>query len=124
MLILEKALTLDLAHRGLGVYDKMTRARREASSRPLSLVSRTFKLVQDGLSQLLTVVCCYISVWAVVLVLAAVPAFVAETRFVGKPSAYSLARPRNAGTELSRNPDRPRRLRQGGSASPTRDRCY
>jgi len=27
----------------------MTRARREASSRPLSLVSRTFKLVQDGL---------------------------------------------------------------------------
>jgi len=50
MLILEKALTLDLAHfEDSEFYDKMTRARREASSRPLSLVS-TFKLVQDGLS--------------------------------------------------------------------------
>ena len=63
----------------------MTRARREASSRPLSLVSRTFKLVQDALS-LITYggLLLHFSVWAVVvLVVGAVPAFVAETRFAG-----------------------------------------
>lgn len=93
MLILEKALTLDLAHfEDSEFYDKMTRARREASSRPLSLVSRTFKLVQDGLS-LITYggLLLHFSVWALlVLVLAAVPAFVAETQFAGE--AFRLFR--------------------------------
>ena len=86
ILILEKALTLDLVHfEDSEFYDKMTRARREASSRPLSLVSRTFKLVQDALS-LITYggLLLHFSVWAVVvLVVGAVPAFVAETRFAG-----------------------------------------
>ena len=51
VLILEKALTLDLPHfEDSEFYDKMTRARREASSRPLSLVGRTFGLVQDSLT--------------------------------------------------------------------------
>lgn len=93
VLILEKALELDLAHfEDSEFYDKMTRARREASSRPLSLVSRTFTLVQDaialvsygGLLQ-------QFSFWAVVaLTIASVPAFVAETRFAGQ--AFRLFR--------------------------------
>jgi ABC-type multidrug transport system fused ATPase/permease subunit len=93
ILILEKALTLDLAHfEDSEFYDKMTRARREASSRPLSLVSRTFKLVQDGLSLITYAgLLLQFSVWTVaVLILAAVPAFVAETRFAGE--AFRLFR--------------------------------
>ena len=43
VLILEKALTLDLAQfEDAEFYDKLLRARREASSRPLSLVMRSF----------------------------------------------------------------------------------
>ena len=46
VMILEKALTLELAQfEDAEFYDKLTRARREASSRPLSLVNRTFGLV-------------------------------------------------------------------------------
>ena len=45
VMILEKALTLELQHfEDSEFYDKLTRARREASSRPLSLVMRTFGL--------------------------------------------------------------------------------
>ena len=43
--ILEKALTLELVQfENSELYDRLTRARREASSRPLSLVSQTFEL--------------------------------------------------------------------------------
>ncbi|MBD2022560.1 ABC transporter ATP-binding protein [Leptolyngbya sp. FACHB-36] len=93
VLILEKALTLDMAHfEDPEFYDKMTRARREASSRPLSLVGRTFGLVQDTLS-LITYggLLLKFSGWAVaILVLAAIPAFIAETRFAGE--AFRLFR--------------------------------
>lgn len=93
VLILEKALSLDLVHfEDSEFYDKMTRARREASSRPLSLVSRTFKIVQDVLS-LVTYggLLLQFSGWAVaMLVVAAIPAFVAETRFAGE--AFRLFR--------------------------------
>jgi ATP-binding cassette subfamily B protein len=86
-LILEKALTLNLTHfEDSEFYDKMTRARREASSRPLSLVGRTFGIVQDSLT-LITYggLLIQFSVWAVVmLMVAAIPAFVAETRFAGR----------------------------------------
>ena len=44
VMILEKALTLELAHfEDSEFYDKLTRARREASSRPLSLVMRSLR---------------------------------------------------------------------------------
>ena len=44
VMILEKALTLELRHfEDSEFYDKLTRARREASSRPLSLVMRTLR---------------------------------------------------------------------------------
>lgn len=87
VLILEKALTLDLRQfEDSEFYDKLTNARREASVRPLSLVSRTFGLVQSALS-LITygILLVNFSVWAVVvLVLAAMPVFIAETKFAGE----------------------------------------
>ncbi|MEH2080664.1 MAG: ABC transporter ATP-binding protein [Nostoc sp.] len=87
VLILEKALTLDLRQfEDSEFYDKLTNARREASVRPLSLVNRTFGLVQNALS-LFTygILLVHFSVWAVVvLVLAAMPVFIAETKFAGE----------------------------------------
>ncbi len=92
-LILEKALSLELPQfEDSEFYDKMTNARREASSRPLSLVNRTFGLAQSALS-LITYGALLVnfSLWAVaVLILAAVPAFIAETRFAGQ--AFRLFR--------------------------------
>ncbi len=93
VLILEKALTLDMAHfEDSEFYDKMTRARREASSRPLSLVGSTFGLVQNALS-LVTygALLLKFSLWAVlILMAAAIPAFISETRFAG--AAFRLFR--------------------------------
>lgn len=86
-MILEKALTLDLAqYEDSEFYDKLTRARRQASSRPLSLVNRTFGLVQQGITlSSYAVLLWTFSPWAVgVLVLAGLPAFFVETRFSGE----------------------------------------
>ncbi|OUL28878.1 ABC transporter ATP-binding protein [Nostoc sp. 106C] len=87
VLILEKALTLDLTHfEDSEFYDKLLNARREASVRPLSLVTRTFGLVQSALS-LVTygILLVKFSVWAlIVLIVAAMPAFIAETKFAGQ----------------------------------------
>ncbi len=99
VMILHKAQTLDLVHfEDSEFYDKMTRARREASSRPLSLVNRSFGLVQNGIS-LVTygALLLQFSGWAVlVLAVAAVPAFVAETKFAGE--AFRLFRWRSPET--------------------------
>lgn len=98
-LILEKALTLSLSHfEDSEFYDKMTRARREASSRPLSFVNRTFTLVQEVLA-LVTYsgLLLQFSVWVVVvLAIAAIPPFLAETRFAG--AAFRLFRWRSPET--------------------------
>jgi ATP-binding cassette, subfamily B, bacterial len=83
-LILEKALTLDLAHfEDSEFYDKMSQARSQASSRPLSLINRTFGLGQSALTLLtFSGLLWQFSGWAVlVLIAAAIPAFIAETRF-------------------------------------------
>jgi ATP-binding cassette, subfamily B, bacterial len=83
-LILEKALTLDLAHfEDSEFYDKMSQARSQASSRPLSLINRTFGLGQSALTLLtFSGLLWQFSGWAVlVLILAAIPSFIAETRF-------------------------------------------
>jgi ATP-binding cassette subfamily B protein len=85
-MILEKALTLELAQfEDSEFYDKLTRARREASSRPLSLVMRTFGLAQNGVSLAsYATLLAQFSPWAVaVLVLAGLPSFLAEARFSG-----------------------------------------
>jgi ATP-binding cassette, subfamily B, bacterial len=86
VMILEKALTLDLTHfENSDFYDKLTRARREASSRPLSLVMRTFGLLQNGVSLAsYGALLLKFSPWAVVLlILAGLPAFLAEAKFSG-----------------------------------------
>lgn len=82
--VLEHALKLDLAQfEDAETYDQMTRARREASSRPLSLVNRAFSIIQHGISLASYIVLLVAFSWWTVLVvlLAAVPAFYAETRF-------------------------------------------
>jgi ABC-type multidrug transport system fused ATPase/permease subunit len=87
VMILEKALTLALPQfEDSEVYDKMTRARREASTRPLSLVVATFGLAQNALTLATYAALLWqFSILAVVvLVLAALPAFLAETRFSGE----------------------------------------
>ena len=84
--ILEKALQLDLRHfEDAEFYDKLTRARREASSRPLSLIQGNFQLLRNALT-----LAGYIALlvgfsgWMVLaLLVATVPAFVAEARFSG-----------------------------------------
>lgn len=99
VLILEKALTLSLEHfEDSEFYDKMTQARREASNRPLSMVTRTFGLVQDMISLItFSGLLLQFSAWAVlILMLTAVPPFVAETKFAGE--AFRLFRWRSPET--------------------------
>ncbi|MCP4045643.1 MAG: ABC transporter ATP-binding protein [Gammaproteobacteria bacterium] len=101
VMILEKAITLELAQfEDSEFYDKLTRARREASSRPLSLVNRTFGLGQNLISLVsYAVLLVQFSPWAVlILVLAGLPAFVAETRFSGE--AFTLFRWRSPETRM------------------------
>lgn len=86
VLIMEKALTLDLRHfEDAKFYDKLTRARREASSRPLSLVQQNFAIMRGALTLAgYAALLVRFSPWAVAgLLLAAVPAFIAEARFSG-----------------------------------------
>jgi ATP-binding cassette subfamily B protein len=93
VMILEKALSLDIVQfEDSEFYDKLTRARREASSRPLSLVMRTFGLLQNAVSLVsFGGLLIRFSPWAVVLlVLAGLPAFLAEARFSGE--AFRLFR--------------------------------
>ena len=99
VMILDKALTLELTDfEDPELYDKLTRARREASSRPLSLVNRTFGLAQNGISLAsYAFLLVQFSPWAVaVLVLAGLPSFFAEAKFSG--DAFRLFRWRSPET--------------------------
>ncbi|MEZ5500845.1 MAG: ABC transporter ATP-binding protein [Steroidobacteraceae bacterium] len=100
-LILEKALTLELSQfEDAEFYDKLTRARREASSRPLSLVMRTFGLAQNSVALVsFAVLIADFSPWAVILLfLAGLPSFVAEAKFSG--DAFRLFRWRSPETRM------------------------
>jgi len=100
-MILEKALTLELRHfEDSEFYDKLTRARREASTRPLSLVMRSFGLVQNGIALAsYGTLLAQFSHWAVlVLLLAGLPSFVAEAKFSG--DAFRLFRWRSPETRM------------------------
>jgi ATP-binding cassette subfamily B protein len=84
VMILRKALTLELRHfEDTEFYDRLTRARREASSRPVSVVTSTFQFAQNTL-----LLAGYVALllgfsgWAVLgLALAALPATISELRF-------------------------------------------
>lgn len=97
VMILEKALTLELAHfEDAEYYDKLVRARREASSRPLSLVVKTFDLMRDTIALITIGIFLFqFSPYAVLLLgLAGVPAFLAEAKFSGE--AFRIQRRRSA----------------------------
>ncbi|HEY6477380.1 MAG TPA: ABC transporter ATP-binding protein [Polyangia bacterium] len=84
--ILEKALRLDLAHfEDAEFYDKLTRARREASTRPLSLIQSNFQVVRNGLTLAGYIALLIRFSWwmALAVLVATIPAFLAEARFSG-----------------------------------------
>ena len=93
VMILEKALTLHLSQfEDADFYDRLTQARRQASVRPLSMVLQTFDLIQNcvALASYGALLLAFSPVAVVVLVLAGIPAFVAETKFSGE--AFRLFR--------------------------------
>ena len=83
-LILEKAQTLELRHfEDAEFYDKLTKARREASSRPLSVVTETFQLFQNTITLVgyIVLLVQWSGLAVLGLVVAAIPATIAEVRF-------------------------------------------
>ncbi|EPC02319.1 ABC transporter permease [Litchfieldella anticariensis FP35 = DSM 16096] len=101
VMILEKAGTLSLAQfEDSELYDKLTRARREASSRPLALVNKTFSLLQNAISLVsFGVLLVQFSPWALmILVIGALPVFVSEAKFSG--DAFRLFRWRSPQTRM------------------------
>ena len=96
VMILEKALTLELSHfEDAEYYDKLMRARREASSRPLGLVIKTFDLMRDLVALLTIGIWLFqFSPWLVsLLVVTGLPAFAAEANFSGE--AFRIMRRRS-----------------------------
>jgi ATP-binding cassette subfamily B protein len=84
VLIIDKARQLDLAQfEDSATYDQMNQARRGASSRPLSLVRRTFGIVRNGLSIISygALLLSFSPLAVGLLALTALPAFFVETRF-------------------------------------------
>ncbi|MCH8479552.1 MAG: ABC transporter ATP-binding protein/permease [Wenzhouxiangella sp.] len=99
VMILEKAQQFDLAQlEDAEFYDRLTRARREASTRPLSLVQKTFGVIQNGIAIItFSGLLFAFSPWAVLLlIVGGLPAFFAEARFAGQ--AYKLFRWRSPET--------------------------
>ncbi|MEO1201128.1 MAG: ABC transporter ATP-binding protein [Pseudomonadota bacterium] len=101
VMILEKALTLSLSQfEDSEFYDKLTQARREASSRPLSLVNRTFGLAQNTLSLLsyAALLIAFSPIAVLILVFAGLPSFLAEAKFSG--DRFRLFRWRSPDTRM------------------------
>jgi ABC-type multidrug transport system fused ATPase/permease subunit len=101
VMILEKAGTLSLAQfEDSEFYDKLTRARREASTRPLGLVNKTFGLLQNAISLAsFGVLLVQFSPWAIlILVIGALPVFISEAKFSG--DAFRLFRWRSPQTRM------------------------
>lgn len=87
IMILDKALQLRLEQfEDSEFYDKLNRARQEASIRPLSLVKRTFSLIQNGISLASYAGLLFqFSPWAVlILISAGLPVFFSEAKFSGE----------------------------------------
>ena len=84
--ILEKAQRLELRQfEDPEFYDKLTRARREASTRPLSLIQSNFQVIRNALTLAgYAALLIRFSPWmALAVLVATVPAFLAEARFSG-----------------------------------------
>lgn len=101
VMILEKAGTLSLSQfEDSELYDQLTRARREASTRPLALVNKTFGLLQNAISLgSFGVLLVQFSPWALlILVAGALPVFISEAKFSG--DAFRLFRWRSPQTRM------------------------
>lgn len=85
-LIAEKALSMELAQfEDADIYDKLVRARQEASTRPISIVKWTFAFIQSVVS-LCTfgAILVHFSPWAIIIMpLCGLPVFLAESKFSG-----------------------------------------
>ena len=82
--IIRKALELDLAHfENAAFYDKMQNARREADWRSLQIVNGGFYVIQNIITLLsFAALLLRFSPWlAIVLFLATIPAFIAQSRY-------------------------------------------
>lgn len=101
VMILEKAGTLSLSQfEDSELYDQLTRARREASTRPLALVNKTFGLLQNAISLgSFAFLLVQFSPWALlILVAGALPVFLSEAKFSG--DAFRLFRWRSPQTRM------------------------
>ncbi|AQU81442.1 MULTISPECIES: ABC transporter ATP-binding protein [unclassified Halomonas] len=101
VMILEKAGQLSLSQfEDSELYDQLTRARREASTRPLALVNKTFGLLQNAISLgSFGVLLIQFSPWALlILVAGALPVFISEAKFSG--DAFKLFRWRSPQTRM------------------------
>lgn len=93
VLILEKCLSLNISHfEDSEFYDRLNDARRQATIRPLGLVTRSLGVVQNLVVLVAaSALICTFSPWAVVLLLVGgLPGFVAEVRYSG--AAFRLFR--------------------------------
>jgi ABC-type multidrug transport system, ATPase and permease components len=89
--ILNKAISLELPQfEDSEFYDRLTRARREASSRPVAMVNDSLQLLQNALTLLgyIGLLVAYSPLLTLALVVAAVPATLVEMRF--SQSAFRL----------------------------------
>jgi ATP-binding cassette subfamily B protein len=99
--IFDKALTLSMPQfEDSKTYDLLTRARREASTRPLGLIVKLLNVLQNAVSLMgFSALLLSLSPWAVLaLALAGLPAFLAEARFSGE--AFRLFRYRAPETRM------------------------
>ncbi len=118
--ILEKAATLELRHfEDSEFYDKLSRARREASLRPLSLIESNFLVLRNAmtLAGYIALLVHFSGHMVLALLAATMPAFIAEAKFSG--AAFRLRNWRSPDTrrlQLPRIRDGQRRARQGGEA--------
>ena len=86
VLILEKCLTLHLTHfEDSELYDRLSDARRQATIRPLGLVTRSLGVAQNLIALgTASILISAFSPWAVaLLMLGGLPGFVAEVRYSG-----------------------------------------
>ncbi|CAE7765885.1 spaT, partial [Symbiodinium pilosum] len=98
VMILEKALELQLTDfEDSALYDKLTRARREASRRPLSLAQQSLSLIRNSLALVGygTLLLRFSPLAVAVLLVTAVPPFIAGVKFAG--DAFQLARRQTSG---------------------------
>ncbi|HEX7507089.1 MAG TPA: ABC transporter ATP-binding protein [Polyangia bacterium] len=84
--ILKKAEALELRHfEDSEFYDKLSRARREASLRPLSLVESNFQVLRSvlTLAGYIVLLLRFSNLMVLALLVATIPAFIAEAKFSG-----------------------------------------